>query len=119
MLFENLYRIEYKNQVENGILFHLTFNPDHAIYQGHFPGQPVTPGVVQMHIVKELLEQHLDKTLKTVTVAQCKFLNIHDPEKQPSVSLSLQITSKDEGFSVAATCTTGETSFFKLNATYK
>jgi 3-hydroxyacyl-[acyl-carrier-protein] dehydratase len=38
-------------------------NPKHAIFAGHFPGQPVVPGVCMLQIIKEGLEQALDKKL--------------------------------------------------------
>lgn len=34
----------------------ITFNAAHAIFEGHFPGQPVVPGVCMMQLVQEQLQ---------------------------------------------------------------
>ncbi|MEP7278535.1 MAG: 3-hydroxyacyl-ACP dehydratase, partial [Bacteroidota bacterium] len=45
----------------------LKINPDHAIFKGHFPGQPVVPGVCMMQIVKELMETGTGRRLRLQT----------------------------------------------------
>ena len=48
--------------------YHIRFCADHVIYQAHFPGKPITPGVCIVKILGELLELQLqnDLTLKFV-----------------------------------------------------
>lgn len=46
MLLDNFYTIlssEQPDETSGTVLLEL--NPDHAIYQGHFPAHPVVPGV--------------------------------------------------------------------------
>ena len=35
--------------------FSLELNPAHQVYQGHFSGNPVVPGVCQVQMISELL----------------------------------------------------------------
>ena len=44
--------------------FRLRLNPEHFIYQAHFPGEPVTPGVCILQIGKELLAELLQESLE-------------------------------------------------------
>ena len=38
---------EIVSRTENGIVCRKTFHPDEYFVQGHFPGQPIVPGVIQ------------------------------------------------------------------------
>ena len=45
MLLENFYKIIHRKEREDGKReIEIELNPGHALYQGHFPGQPVAPG---------------------------------------------------------------------------
>lgn len=48
--------------------FRLRLNPEHFIYQAHFPGEPVTPGVCILQIGKELLAELLQESLEITHV---------------------------------------------------
>jgi len=50
------------------------FNPDHVIYQAHFPGNPVTPGVCIIQTVTEALQQRLGVKLSLSEVKNIKFV---------------------------------------------
>ena len=46
MLLENFYKIIHIKEREDGKqAIEIELNPGHVLYQGHFPGQPVVPGV--------------------------------------------------------------------------
>ena len=52
-----------EDSVNKQIKIQITLNPAHEIFKGHFPGNPVMPGVCTVQIVKELLSAHLKKDL--------------------------------------------------------
>lgn len=96
ILKNNLYTIkEAQVDAQQGI-FLLQLNPAHVIYQAHFPGQPITPGVCIVQMGKELLEDCLaqmpDKpygdsvNLQVTKVKNVKFLSVISPDE------SLEIT---------------------------
>lgn len=54
MLLENFYKIIHRKEREDGKReIEIELNPGHALYQGHFPGQPVVPGVCTLQMIKE------------------------------------------------------------------
>ena len=58
MLLENFYKIIHIKEREDGKqAIEIELNPGHVLYQGHFPGQPVVPGVCTLQIIKESAEQ--------------------------------------------------------------
>lgn len=52
-----------------------TINPDHAALPGHFPGNPVVPGVVLLeHLIEALAQAHPGRTC--TGVRRMKFLRL-------------------------------------------
>jgi len=66
-------------------------NAKHIVYKAHFPGHPVTPGVIQLKLVHELLENHLDKKLALKELIQSKFIRVIDPTIIPNLTLEIKI----------------------------
>lgn len=91
----------------------LTFDPGHRIFAGHFPDQPVVPGVTMMQIVRELLETHVLHRKAMVSRADSlKFLTMIDPRINGTVQAEVIYGEK-----VAARFFNGTTTFFKMTAT--
>jgi len=83
MLIKNFYTIQTFEATDQKLEATLILNVDHPVYQGHFPGQPVVPGVIQLQMVKELLEKHLKKKLTISNMSQAKFLSLIVPDASP------------------------------------
>ena len=76
MLLENFYKIIHRKEREDGKReIEIELNPGHALYQGHFPGQPVVPGVCTLQMIKESAEQIVSQPLQYVQIASSKFLS--------------------------------------------
>ena len=64
--------------------------PAHLDYfDGHFPGLPVLPGVVQVHWAAHLAAEHLHQRCKGSRIDQLKFLAIVHPETDLTLTLRL------------------------------
>ena len=72
--------------------FHVKLNANHIIFDGHFPNNPITPGVVQIDLVKEVLKLTLDADLQLIKMSNCKFMSILNPNTTPEVEVSFKIT---------------------------
>lgn len=97
----------------------LLWNAEHPIFQGHFPGQPVVPGVCMIQLIQETLEQALDKEVVLVSSSQVKFLHVIDPRQFPSTDLLLQYSVNENGtYQVSSTLMKETTSFMKMNAVF-
>src|SRR5258708_3440127 len=97
----------------------IKLNPRHEIFDGHFPGNPVTPGVVQLQMVKEILENYFKRELKLISISRCKFLNILNPEETPVLTIRIEISEADDLIKVSVTGQDKERAYFKLNASYQ
>jgi 3-hydroxyacyl-[acyl-carrier-protein] dehydratase len=116
MLKDHFYHIESFTYDSPEILnASIRLNPGHHIFAGHFPGQPVVPGVCMMAIVKELLEEKLSKTIKLQSASNMKFLSLIDPLRNEQVNVKIHIQPlNDTTIQADASFFFEEITFFKL-----
>lgn len=118
MLIENLYTLDSFINQDNKAIATITINAAHKIFEGHFPGQPIVPGVCQLQFVKELLERATGRKLFLSQVAICKFLQMIDPVKTNLLIVTLDYNVNDNIVSCHALIKSGETTFLKLNSIF-
>ena len=95
-------------------------NEKHEIFKGHFPGNPIMPGVCMIQIIKELTEKITKQTLMIQTLANVKFMALINPETNPELRLELDITmTEDNLVKVKNTTYFNETVALKLSNVYK
>lgn len=58
----------------------MRISADHPALAGHFPGQPVVPGVVLLDQVIQALEAHLGRVPRVTGLPSVKFLAPLEPE---------------------------------------
>ena len=115
-LLDSLYTIVSETANESGNEFELKLNPEHFIYQAHFPGEPITPGVCIMQIAVELFEVTLKTPIALNTVKNIKFLRIISPNEVTDVKYSLQKITKEDGLlKVQVTVSAAEEIYAKLS----
>ncbi len=93
--------------------------PDHIIYKGHFPGYPITPGVILIQIVHELIESRLEQTIRLREMLNCKFLKVINPEKENLLTFVIDHHLKDGALHVKAVGKSNSEVFLKLSAVYE
>ncbi|MBL7882621.1 MAG: 3-hydroxyacyl-ACP dehydratase [Bacteroidia bacterium] len=119
MLLNHFFTIKNISNAEKYTI-NIELNPKHQVYQGHFPGNPVAPGVCLTQMVKETVEHIIGKKLTMVTGDNLKFTAILNPEVNKNVVMTLALKTKDNGLLQAdSTVTDGETSFFSIKASFK
>lgn len=82
---------------EDSVVACVILNPSHIIYQVHFPGNPITPGVCIIQMATEILEQDLGKKLEIDVIHNVKFLSILVPKKEEVVEFSFQTGKVQDG----------------------
>ena len=116
MLIDDFFKILETNVSETKIISKIKLNSNHRIYSGHFPNNPITPGVVQVQIVKEILEYIYKKELRLISMSRCNFLKILNPNETPFVTIDISIS--ENPFQVSAIGMEKENTYFKLSATF-
>lgn len=70
-------------------------NPNHQVFEGHFPNNPITPGVCMMQIIKEVTEGFVLKDLFLSKVSNVKFMATINPFINPILDLSLNVVCEN------------------------
>jgi len=65
----------------------IELNARHLIYQAHFPGNPITPGVCIVQIIGELLQDRVARKLSLTRVVNLKFVSTISPVESPVVEI--------------------------------
>lgn len=71
----------------NGWRTEVTFPEDFPAFQGHFPGHPILPGVVQILVGLHVLSVGLDQPVVLHDVIQSKFLAQVEPGQPIAISV--------------------------------
>ena len=119
MLKSDLYVLNEFSAIGNKIEGTITFRPEHPIFKGHFPGQPIVPGVCMVRIVKEVAERHHRKKLKLTTADTIKFLSVIDPELNHTIRLVIETELEDDVYHTKAVLSRSETTYFKFNGIFE
>ncbi|MBL6446520.1 hypothetical protein JMN32_09380 [Fulvivirga sp. 29W222] len=114
MLKGNLYTLGKVVQPEVGhYMVNVSLNVDHDIFKGHFPQQPVLPGVCLLEILKEIISQETGKSWFMSEGVNIKYVKLVDPTKD--AQLKFDILTKEVPKGLAATASTfldnGEVNF--------
>jgi 3-hydroxyacyl-[acyl-carrier-protein] dehydratase len=118
MILRDSFYSVIKNESSSGsIKALLAIQRDHTIFLGHFPGQPVVPGVCMMQMIKELMELNIQRKLQISTADNMKFLSVIDPRQNPEVEAMVSYTEDQGLYVLTASLTAGDVIFFKLKAT--
>ena len=119
MLLNDFFKItDIKNADKYTISIEL--NSKHKIYEGHFPGNPVMPGVCLTQMVKETVEHIINKKLTMVTGDNLKFTAILNPERNPDITMTLNFKTKENALlQVDSVVLAGDTSFFSFKGSFK
>ena len=104
MLLNDFFTISNMESTGQDIKASLVINAKHHIFDGHFPGQPVVPGVCMMQMIKEILEQVLGKSTNLVSASEMKFLAVINPVENNIIEAILNYSTIGDGnISVSAT----------------
>jgi len=110
---EKLYKITDQIVSENKIIQKLIFNPGHKIFESHFPGNPILPGVIQLNIVKKILEQHAGKKLIANRIS-VKYPSAIIPTNNKSVTFEIDYKINGENIKANAKIFDKEKIYTKL-----
>ncbi len=119
MLIKDLYTITEFERTANELNAVVFLNKEHEIFKGHFPGNPVMPGVCMIQIIKELTEKAVGKELFLSVSSNIKFMAIINPELNPTLKLNLVLEENPGEIKIKNTVFFDETLALKLSATFK
>ncbi|MEI6456531.1 MAG: 3-hydroxyacyl-ACP dehydratase [bacterium] len=107
-------------QAPEKFIVEVMIHPGHPVFEGHFPGNPVIPGVCQVQMVTEILEEIYRKKFRLTEADNIKFLSMINPIETNKLSIALSCRHSDEeNIIVNATASAGDKSYLKLKAQFR
>ena len=83
-LKNDFYQVKSYEIKEDELESIVSLNGNHPIFCAHFPGNPITPGVLLLHIASELLEEYICKKMRLDTAVSIKFRKPVLPSMEPN-----------------------------------
>ncbi len=116
MLIPHFYSVKEFNFTDNQLKAIIELNPAHDVFKGHFPNNPVTPGVCMLQILKELTQQATNTNLFIKECSNVKFMALINPEVNAVLAITIDINKVEENFKIKASASFNETVALKVNA---
>lgn len=112
-VLEELFEVVSMETKAEGATLRAVLTPcrESAVYKGHFPDKPITPGVLMIQGVVELLERAQRERYTLREVKNIKYLALMTPDDIEGCTV--EATLKDDG-SASATYAKGDTVFAKM-----
>lgn len=119
MLIENFSTILSEEIQGATVVTKIGINADHLLFKGHFPENPITPGVVLIQLFKEQAERFTGERLQVTNASKIKFLAPVDPRIETEVLLESTISNVDESVKLTGKAVHQKVISLKLNLTFK
>lgn len=105
MLLENKYYkvLRVREVGEGKAVYHVAILPGCNVYEGHFPGNPVCPGVCNIQTIKECASLLTGKELRISSIKQCLLTAIATPTVCPEVDVEVELKETAGKYSIVAT----------------
>ena len=99
----------------------LRLDPAHPIFEMHFPGMPITPGVCLVKMLGELLERKTGCKLQLERIVNLKFTHTLSPEETSLLTVCFDSIEADEekGIHAKGTITANEQVATKFSVIFK
>ena len=112
------YHIESIRVEGNETIFNVTLLPGFCAYQGHFPGNPVAPGVCNIQMIKACAEQLTGKRLFLGYIEKCRFSAVITPLTTPQLQLCMQLSDRDHVYKVKAIVCDDTTTYIEFKGDF-
>jgi 3-hydroxyacyl-[acyl-carrier-protein] dehydratase len=86
------------NSVTSEATFIISINIKDRIFEGHFPGTPILPGVCTLHIIKDCISRAIGNKVQLSKISQCKFTGMVDPRTDSKLRVQITLQDRINGF---------------------
>lgn len=113
---ESIFRITIIEKTENGARYDAILDVNHPVFRGHFPGQPVVPGVFTLKMVKECVSDLLGHSVRYQTIKECKFLSAIIPGQHHQLEVTIGHKTENHQTNITAEISSKGEKMMKIKA---
>lgn len=117
--FDRLFQIGILSKGEQESVLTVNVLRDSEVFEGHFPGNPILPGVMMVEAVRTSLNLLFQRKFQLRSALNIKFLAVLNPDEFTEVNLGIKHLEVEEGLKIEANLYSGDTIFFKMKAVYQ
>lgn len=117
-LLNDFFFIRQEENIPGSVKAKISINPQHKIFDSHFPGKPVVPGVCMVQIIIELMEKVMLKKVRLRKADSIKFLAVMNPTDNDEIDVTINYSVEENNLLVSAKLFSGPVIFFKFNAMF-
>lgn len=105
----------------NDAVYLCELKSDCDVYNGHFPGKPVSPGVCNIEMIRECTEMLVGRDLKIDTIKQCRLTAVASPSVCPKVDVKVSVAQIEgtDSYNVVASISDAQRPYMELKGTFK
>lgn len=100
MKLQNTYfdirKISYPNSDTHHGKFKIDLLANHPVYEGHFPGEPVCPGVCSLQMIKECAQIMAHEKFLISYIKQYRLLSVMTPERDTNLYVEILLTPAEK-----------------------
>lgn len=96
----------------------IELNAGHDIFKGHFPGEPIVPGVCLLQMAKEIIEERLKVKLQLIKAPNVKYLSIVNPDVDPIIEYQFQVSRVEQQVTAEVLAKNHEAVCIKMKVVY-
>lgn len=114
MLRDNLYNLTTAESNDTEARFLVHINAGHPVFKGHFPSQPVLPGVCTLTMLRDAASLYVKRPVRFNHIRECKFISVVNPQTSGTLELRITVSERE----IKALVSAGEQTVLKLKASY-
>ncbi len=118
-MIQGAYQIKSIEKIEDTLNVQVLWNQDNEIFAAHFPGQPVVPGALMLHVVTEIVSKEKESPMFLTASRRIKFLKVIDPFKDPIVRIVAKLKEVEDQIVADVVIYKEENVFFKFKGKFK
>lgn len=122
LLKDKFFAVLHEEKVTaNDAVYLCELKPDCDVYNGHFPGKPVSPGVCNIEMIRECAEMLVGCDLKIDTIKQCRLTAVASPAVCPKVDVKVSVAQIEgtNSYNVVASISDAERPYMELKGTFQ
>lgn len=117
LLKDKYFKIADCEREANAARFHVILLSDCDVYRGHFPGNPVSPGVCNIEMVKECFATLLATEPKILTIDRCRLTAVASPAVSPELDIEMSWTEAGGQYQLMATIKDDKQQYMDMKCT--
>ena len=114
VIINEYFKIDSRTTDGDETLFNITLLPEYCAYEGHFPGNPVSPGVCNIQMIKECAEKLAGRRFFLGYISRCKLSAVVTPQTTPQLCIRMTLSETDGLFDIKAVVSDADTTYIEF-----